>query len=245
MLAAYVPPGSAVVDLGSGAQTLRQHLPAGCSYQPCDLVPGPTPVIGCDLAAGRWPELTRRYDIAVCSGLLEYTPDVGAILAGLREVAARALVTYSDRRPGQRVETLVKQGWKSHLTLAQLRAALEASGADWRFLTEWRGHALAVLDFEPGLPPLADGQAVIEEAAWEAGFGDLEAYARRTGSARVGKSVVVDDQAIGLWAEGQRRLRRRGTLSERRTARLEALPGWAWRAPTVTRRGSGTAQRTL
>src|SRR4051812_22017601 len=79
ILAAYIPPGSAVVDLGSGAQTLREPLPAGCSYQPCDLVPGPAPVIPCDLESGRWPVLPRRYDVAVCSGVLEYMPDVGAI----------------------------------------------------------------------------------------------------------------------------------------------------------------------
>src|SRR4051794_5936398 len=85
IIAAYIRPGSAVVDLGSGAQTLREHLPPGCSYQPCDLVPGPAPVIDCDLETGRWPELPRRYDVAVLSGVLEYMPDVGGLLAGLRD----------------------------------------------------------------------------------------------------------------------------------------------------------------
>src|SRR3954451_3959394 len=239
ILAAYIPPGSAVVDLGSGAQTLREHLPAGGSYQPCDLVAGPAPVIPCDLEAGRWRELPRRYDVAVCSGVLEYMSDVGAVLAGLGDVAPRALVTYSDRRPGQRIETLRRHGWKSFLTLGRLRAALDASGAAWRFLTEWHGHVIAVLDFAPDLPPLADGEAVIEDAAWEAGFADLEDHARTAGTSAVAPSLVADGRAIGLWAEAQRRLRRRGTLSARRAERLESLPGWSWRPRT----GSGRAQR--
>lgn len=228
MIAAYVPPGSSVVDLGCGAQTLRGHLPAGCAYQPCDVVPGPD-VIPCDLAAGRWPRLPRTYDIAVCSGVLEYMPDAGAVLAGLGAVASRAIVTYSDRRRGERIATRVAQGWSSHLVLSDLRRAFDATGADWRFLTEWRGQVISALDFEPALPPLRDGEALIQEAAWEAGFAGLAENVRRTGSADVRRALVVDGVAVGAWADAQRRLRRRGTLSAHRAQRLEELPGWSWR----------------
>src|SRR5215212_8584783 len=82
MVAAYVPPGSSVLDLGSGAQTLADHLPPGCTYQPSDVVPGPG-VLLCDLDAGRWPRIEGRFDVAICSGVLEYLQHVPDVLAGL------------------------------------------------------------------------------------------------------------------------------------------------------------------
>ena len=242
MIAAYVPPGSSVVDLGAGAQTLAAHLPQGCAYQACDVVPGPAVVL-CDLDAGVWPALDQRYDVAVCSGLLEYLGDIPGLLQGLGAIARRAIVTYSDRRRGQRIQTRVSQGWKSHLTLADLRAALDSLDREWRFLTEWRGHVILVIDFEPGLPPLRDGEALIEEAAWESSFARLEAHARRTGSARVSAALVEDGVGLGAWVAAQRRMRRRGTLSRRRTRRLEAVPGWSWRSAPAAHAGVAADRR--
>ncbi len=229
MIAGYVPPRASVLDLGAGAQTLRDHLPPDCTYQPCDIVPGPG-VLACDLDAGRWPDTGQRYDLAVCSGVLEYLHDAPAALAGIDAVARRAIVSYSDRRTGQRLATRVAQGWASHLSLAELRSALDSLDCEWRFLTEWHGHVILAIDFEAGLPPLRDGEALVTEAAWEASFAQLEALALRTGSAAVPASLVVGGIGLGAWVQSQRKLRRRGTLSARRARRLEALPGWTWRA---------------
>src|SRR5262249_11209127 len=38
LAARFVPAGARVLDIGCGAMALERHLPAGCSYQPCDLV---------------------------------------------------------------------------------------------------------------------------------------------------------------------------------------------------------------
>lgn len=229
MIAAYVPPGSGVLDLGAGAQTLARHLAGDCTYQPCDIVPG-SGVLECDLDAGRWPAVARRYDVAICSGVLEYLRDVPGVLSGLAPLATRAIVTYCDRSRGQRLETRRRQGWQSHMTLSQLRGVLDGLDAEWRFLTEWRGHVICAIDYDAELPPLRDGEGLIEEAAWESAFAGLEAYVQRTGGARVPSSLVDGELALGAWVQAQRRLRRRGTLSARRTARLETLPGWTWRA---------------
>src|SRR4051794_33128188 len=156
MIAAYVPLGSAVVDIGAGAQSLREHLPPGCDYQPCDIVPGEG-VLPCDIDNGQWPDLGRKYEIAVCSGVLEHMTDIEPVLRGLPSVARRALVTYCDRGRGQRIATRVAQGWQNHLTLPELRRILDRLDGDWRFLTEWRHHVIVAIDFEPGLPPLRAG----------------------------------------------------------------------------------------
>src|SRR5271157_5003330 len=48
VIAGFVPPGAAVLDLGCGAQTLRTHLKPDCHYQPCDIVASSPDVILCD-----------------------------------------------------------------------------------------------------------------------------------------------------------------------------------------------------
>ena len=250
MIAAYVPPGSSVLDLGAGAQTLAAHLPPGCAYQACDVVPGPGVVL-CDLDAGRWPALDRRYDVAVCSGVLEYLRG----RPGRCSTASRSIARARDRhlqrpRPRAAHPDAGQAGLEEPPDAAPTSAPRSTRlDREWRFLTEWRGHVIFAIDFEPGLPPLRDGEALIEEAAWESSFARLEAYARRTGSGRVANALVEDGVGIGAWVAAQRRMRRRGTLSARRTERLEAMPGWSWRAtppapaaPTpATAREPGTA----
>ena len=197
-------------------------------------------MLDCDLDAGRLPDVEQRYDVAVCSGVLEYLHDVPGALAGMDAVARRAIVSYSDRRRGQRLATRVAQGWTSHLSLAELRSVFDSLDRESRFLTEWHGHVITAIDFEAGLPPLRDGEALVTEAAWETSFAQLEVLARRTGSAAVPPSLVVGGIGLGAWVQSQRRLQRRGTLSARRASRLEALPGWTWRN---TRQPAATAVR--
>lgn len=71
MIARYIDPGSRVLDLGAGSSALRGVLPEKCEYQPCDIVGGPE-VLRCDLNRGLWPQVTKIYDVAVVSGVLEY-----------------------------------------------------------------------------------------------------------------------------------------------------------------------------
>src|SRR5882724_4237857 len=57
IIASLIPCKSSVLDLGSGAQTLRKHLKHDCVYQPCDIVKSSKDVILCNFNAGVYPEL--------------------------------------------------------------------------------------------------------------------------------------------------------------------------------------------
>jgi superfamily II DNA or RNA helicase len=64
---------------------------------------------------------------------------------------------------------------------------------------------------------------------WDDGYQHLTEFARERGHARVTKRYVADDgYRLGQWVDVQRIAMRSGTLSQARSARLEAQPGWDW-----------------
>lgn len=94
-----------------------------------------------------------------------------------------------------------------------------------------------------GLAParIADLDAVdgwawdARDAKWQAGFGALQAYVARTGSAsRLPAGHLESGYRLGQWVGVQRSALRRGRLSKERAARLASVPGWgSGGAPTL------------
>jgi len=66
---------------------------------------------------------------------------------------------------------------------------------------------------------------------WEENFAALEAYVAREGHARVPATSEIDGRTLGTWVSKQRQAYRQGTSDPERSARLEALAGWVWKAP--------------
>ena len=66
---------------------------------------------------------------------------------------------------------------------------------------------------------------------WDRGFAHLRAYVADTGDARAPDSfIAADGYRLGQWVGLQRAQHVKGALSADRTARMEALNGWVWRA---------------
>jgi tRNA A-37 threonylcarbamoyl transferase component Bud32 len=67
-----------------------------------------------------------------------------------------------------------------------------------------------------------------ETSSFEFWLGLLERYVEKNGTAAVASKTVFDGLRLGRWCGRQRRLYGQGKLSEDRTERLHALPGWQW-----------------
>jgi superfamily II DNA or RNA helicase len=65
-------------------------------------------------------------------------------------------------------------------------------------------------------------------ASWEERFGCLEAFVRENGHSQVPYDYISGGVSLGRWAEFQRHLAAKGTLSAERRQRLERLHGWSW-----------------
>lgn len=89
-------------------------------------------------------------------------------------------------------------------------------------------------------------RAVVETSdPWEYGFGRLEAYVARAGSARMpAEHVEPDGFRLGDWAVAQRMAFASGRLAPDRAARLAVVDGWWWgRDSAVWERWYGRLQR--
>ena len=76
-------------------------------------------------------------------------------------------------------------------------------------------------------------RTVPPDRPWEAWCYLLEAYVAREGHALVPQGHVEDGASLGRWVAGQRVRHHRSQLKENRRERLEAVPGWEWRARRI------------
>jgi superfamily II DNA or RNA helicase len=67
-------------------------------------------------------------------------------------------------------------------------------------------------------------------ASWEFWMGLMDNFIQQNGHSLVRIDYTVGEYRLGSWVSTQRHLRGKGELSEERTQRLQALPGWSWDA---------------
>ena len=124
LIAGIVPPGSSVLDIGAGAQTLRRHLRETSFYTPCDLVQSTSDTILCDFNNGLIPTGLPRHDFAICSGVLEYIRTPAPFLKLLREHGRQVILSYNVRLPEDSLVDRLANDWVNNYNAAEIRQLL-------------------------------------------------------------------------------------------------------------------------
>jgi hypothetical protein len=121
----------AIADFGAGNERLRDRLSAALSedheYHPFDLHPQLPTTQRLDVAAGL-PD--RRFDVAICLGLLEYLPSVPPLARSLHDSCRFALVSYvtSDSPVAISRRDREAHAWTTHLGASEVEAAFTSAG---------------------------------------------------------------------------------------------------------------------
>jgi hypothetical protein len=134
IIARFVPPGSSVLDLGSGAQTLRKHLGPDCQYQPCDVVKISPDVLFCDFNRGIYPAVEKTYDCVVCSGILEYVRNPREFLGRVSSMGRLLLLSYNPRKKGESKFERMAKHWVNHLPNEELEKMFDELGLKWKLI---------------------------------------------------------------------------------------------------------------
>ncbi|SOC06884.1 polysaccharide pyruvyl transferase family protein [Rhodobacter maris] len=130
-IAKHIPPGSSVVEFGSGNQSLRRHLALG-AYQPVDCVPGEGDVFLCDYnRETRFPRVSA--DVIVMSGFLEYIIDTEAFLRALKAAYPGTRCLFSWAFEPHEPAARAAHGW-----IAGLNPASEAEAPFSRIFSRLR-----------------------------------------------------------------------------------------------------------
>ena len=132
-----IPPGSRVLDLGAGAQTLKGMLPARCGYTPADLESHFPNTVLFDMNKQKWPK--GYWDIAVLSGVLEFADHPGEVLAHLHHITRTALVTYDH---SMSLKSRRESKFKNHLSRAGLELLFEKTGWRYQPIATWKQQTL-------------------------------------------------------------------------------------------------------
>lgn len=126
-----------MLDLGSGAQTLKRYLKGGCQYQPADIVRSTSDVLLSDFNRGEYPEVTKVYDYVVASGLLEYLGEPRQFLSIAPSLGNVMIVSYAPLREGESRLHRRLLGWVNSLRRGELEGIFTDLGLDWQLVAHW------------------------------------------------------------------------------------------------------------
>jgi hypothetical protein len=146
-IASLIIPRTSILDIGSGAQTLRDHLDPSCSYRACDVVPKTRDTWTIDFNRNIYPHVNSRFDYCILSGALEYASRPREVLEHAADYGRIIILSYSPLGSSTLRER-EGQGWFNHLTRAQLERLFESVGLSYRevgvyndqLVYELRGH---------------------------------------------------------------------------------------------------------
>lgn len=142
LIADHVAPNSSVLDVGAGAMTLKSYLPAGCTYQPVDVVLGCTDTLLANFNTRSIPVIPARYDYVVCSGVLEYIVDVDYFLNIVKQWGERIILSYAILDLSPDIGSRKSNGWFNHFTKDQLEKTFVLCGLRHDVLAKWKSQMI-------------------------------------------------------------------------------------------------------
>ena len=131
LVGSLIPPGASVLDLGAGAQGLRQ-LVSG-PYTPADLFLRTRDTRPFSMEADVYPE--GRWDVVVMSGVLEYATKPEKVMREVRSLAPLVILTYQV--VGRVTNERLRVGFRNHLSEAQLRRLCQRAGFRFQPVMPW------------------------------------------------------------------------------------------------------------
>ena len=143
-VASFISPGSSVIDLGCGAQSLKKYL-RDCEYIPCDIIKRTEDTLYCDFNADIYPEFNKLYDFLVCSEVLEYVLDMNIFLDYISKMAKNLILTYDAVKKRGSYKGRRKRGWVNDYTEYELEEMFYYKGLRMLDCTVWKNQVIYML----------------------------------------------------------------------------------------------------
>lgn len=141
-IASLVPPGASVVDVGAGNMTIRSLIPESCHYQPVDCVQGSQETIIADFNKHIIPAFEDRFDVAVCSGVMEYMHDPEEFLRIVTGWAELVILSYAVTDANPDIQNRRDQGWFNDLGYMDLLRMFSEQHLFSRHAGMWQGQVI-------------------------------------------------------------------------------------------------------
>jgi hypothetical protein len=158
--AKLIPRGASVLEFGAGRMTLRDCLPEGCRYTPCDLVDRGDGTIVCDLNARELPRFPD-HDVAVFSGVLEYINDLERLISHTKRSCHMIIASYcgSEQVPGRL--TRRSHGWVNDHTSSEFEEIFLRAGFACDSVQVWdKQRIYRFIRKQTGGPGLGPGRVI-------------------------------------------------------------------------------------
>jgi Methyltransferase domain len=126
-----LPESPEIADFGAGNERLRtlldSRLTGELNYHPYDLHPQLPTTRSLNVSQGL-PD--RKFDLAICLGLLEYLPSIPDLARDLRAHCHFALVSYvtSDSPVAIPYDNRLQHGWTTHLKGEEIEESFREAG---------------------------------------------------------------------------------------------------------------------
>lgn len=138
LIAGMIQPNSSILEFGAGKEHLRGFLPQGCDYHPSDIVARSEETLICDLNK-TLPQLDRKWDYIIFSGVLEYIHDVQKVLNYVRANCNVCILSYAPTDCLECMITRMRSGWVNHLSKNSFETIIKNAGFEIQEKRVWRG----------------------------------------------------------------------------------------------------------